>query len=79
MSKIHSQVAIAAGAALTAAALTASYFTARGPTPLATQESEQLNDTFPEIEMSHNVLIGDVGGTNVRLQLVKLYHDDHSC
>lgn len=23
-----------------------------------------------------NVLIGDVGGTNVRLQLIRLYHND---
>lgn len=75
MSKLPVNNILVAGAALTTAALTAAYFSASRQKPA---EPDQI---VPETqhEMSHNILIGDVGGTNVRLQLVRLFHEDHSC
>lgn len=39
------------------------------PTPTPTAKADSQNNF-------DNVIIGDIGGTNVRFQLIRLFHDD---
>lgn len=62
MDKSYMMMGVAAVALGTAIALTP-----RGGKPSSADE------TIPAPQTSQNVLIGDVGGTNVRLQLISLH------
>ena len=73
MDKIKESWPLMLGAAGLAAAAT--YLATTSSKSDTTTKEKESTPAFGD-DVFDNVLIGDVGGTNVRFQLIRMYHND---